>query len=404
MALVNTERILNEVPQKRLLILYNGLKENYTEEKAGEYYEFYHKQPLSFIIENSRYIFGEEKYGLPFYESLIQNPNLCLFNEYYSEREKVKDYITELQEKHADSESLVKAHELKETLTEACMKTHDIIVVAGYGRDVDIEADYGKEISDKVYEYTLGKPVMKDLQMLLESVPAPVFFTYAPFVVNETHETRLLNNRLSTLYLERTDEEGYREYATDVALVSKLSQSVTYQEAVKHLQNRDARYILESLAESDLRTFAESLSIRKIPGFDPEYTSPVKAVNDLFDEMFEAADESKQLIKDNLHVMEKAVYEPLFDLLVYEHSMTDDTSKLIKGYNFFKEGTTLEDAMVEISRKYMDCSNELTTTYTEAEEEPEGEQKNEKLEEIKNDEPQVPIDGTYKKDDASSKK
>jgi len=61
---INTDAVLNSNPRKRLIIAFENLKKDYTEENAKEYMNLYKDQSLGFIIENSRYIFSEPFFWL----------------------------------------------------------------------------------------------------------------------------------------------------------------------------------------------------------------------------------------------------------------------------------------------------------------------------------------------------
>lgn len=358
MALVDFDRILNENPQKKLNIMYDNLRKNYNTEDAKAYYEFYKEQPLSFIIENSRSIFGEIQFGLPFYESIISNPNLCLFHVLESEKEKVIEFV----EKAHENDRILDEHmqmidHLFETVTTACENMEAIAVVAGYTESLNPEDEYGKEISDALYEYTLHEDNLDEIQALMEEVKDETFLTYSPFVEAVTSDASIIHKRFDIILKESANTpDTCNQYALCIATLSVLNESPSYKLAVTNLHDYNIKIAFETMSDSDLREFEESLAVRKIDGLDSEYVSPVSAVNDLFFDIAENAtpDEDDLYIRKNLYLREQATLEPLLNMLLYENSISKDPStEKVRSHNFFKNPeTTLEQALQEVSEKY----------------------------------------------------
>lgn len=92
---INTDAVLNSNPKKKLMIAFENLKKDYTEENAKEYMNLYKNQPLGFIIDNSRYIFSEPFFGYEFYKDVIDNPYAILITEYGNEYDKISDFVDE---------------------------------------------------------------------------------------------------------------------------------------------------------------------------------------------------------------------------------------------------------------------------------------------------------------------
>ena len=115
---INYENIINGTPNKRIKNAYDFMKSNYTKESAEEFKNAYEKEPLSSIIENSRLIFSEPYFGLPFFESVILNPKYCQFGSFDTERGKLKFFIEENSSNMNDTqkklyeEALEKANDL----------------------------------------------------------------------------------------------------------------------------------------------------------------------------------------------------------------------------------------------------------------------------------------------------
>ena len=73
MADLNKDRIFNESCKKVLLREFENLKKDYNKMNVLKYKSLYENESLSFILDNSRYIFSEPMKGLEFYERLYNN-------------------------------------------------------------------------------------------------------------------------------------------------------------------------------------------------------------------------------------------------------------------------------------------------------------------------------------------
>ena len=80
--------------RKNLITSYNELLESYTKEGAESYTELYKDKPLSFVMENSRYIFSEPMYGLDFYKGIVESDYIDPYM-LYEESIKVSKYMEE---------------------------------------------------------------------------------------------------------------------------------------------------------------------------------------------------------------------------------------------------------------------------------------------------------------------
>ena len=124
---LDISKILHTNPTKHLYLEHEKLVADFTEEHAKEYSEAYKGQPLSFLLENSRYIFSEPYFGYAFYKEQVLDGAHALecAHAYSEEKEKVQTYIDEhgadmspkqkemyeslveeLDQKHADTENL----------------------------------------------------------------------------------------------------------------------------------------------------------------------------------------------------------------------------------------------------------------------------------------------------------
>ena len=94
MSNLDIHHIIHGSDSKSLIVSYNDLVSNYTSEGADEYLNQYKDKKLSFILENSRYIFSEPKHGFEFYKTIMENRDIGHL-ALLTEESKIKDYLEE---------------------------------------------------------------------------------------------------------------------------------------------------------------------------------------------------------------------------------------------------------------------------------------------------------------------
>lgn len=88
MPILDTDRILNGTDVKQLIHGYETLRNQYSDELARDYRNYYIGKPLSFIMKNAKYIIPEPQFGLPFMRWIA-----TAFPNPYSHIESLKDCI-----------------------------------------------------------------------------------------------------------------------------------------------------------------------------------------------------------------------------------------------------------------------------------------------------------------------
>ena len=112
--IIDSERIINGTDRKKLIHAFEYLKENYSKVEAIKYQDLYKNQPLSFILENSDYIFPEGHRGYDFYKHIIENESIP-YDQYDVQLEKVQTYISKHKDKMS-SEQLAMYESLNDSL------------------------------------------------------------------------------------------------------------------------------------------------------------------------------------------------------------------------------------------------------------------------------------------------
>lgn len=378
MPYINRERILNASPKKRLIIGFDNLKQNFTEDAALEYSHLYKNQPLSFIIENSRLIFAEPYYGYDFYkETMCGDNEYLVFPKYRTEIEKLNTFIEENQDK-MPTEQLGMYSDLRDKLSEKLDDHKNSETVMGYCALKDPKtSEVVSSISDKVYDYKKAeldgnKEVMDQLQNginsdLNDDIDPNAAIALTPYVIQTTSDSSVMNDNMKKFADEPvgswTDMPAVESAFDKVIILSKLMQDKAYVEAVKSVP-RTSRVILTEYANEPLDKNLDELITERVSSDQSFYSTPMMAVLNVFSDDVDTTmfKEEYDEFRETRYGIRLYVFEKLMDLITYEYQTCDDTDAPIEGYNFFKEGTTIEQAFGIVSKKLKETKNILNIT------------------------------------------
>ena len=148
--------------RKNLITSYNELLESYTKEGAESYTELYKDKPLSFVMENSRYIFSEPMYGLDFYKGIVESAYIDPYM-LYEESIKVSKYMEENASK-IGAEQKEKYKSLENILTKKVNEVRYKIVLESVYTMNDI--DERDVLLLFMMQYTLMKILKKKMVLL----------------------------------------------------------------------------------------------------------------------------------------------------------------------------------------------------------------------------------------------
>lgn len=378
MSLVNKERILNENPHKQLRIGFEKLKENYNESSALNYSELYKDKPLSFILENSRYIFSEPYYGYGFYKNIILGENeYGIFHEYGNELEKIRDYISENTENMPESQRVLYEN-LENSLSNKIDSMSNIILMANYTMEENGDDTKISLLTDVLYEYgNSTKEKQEAMDLVIEDVMDTLydekeFLVYAPFVNQITHNSSVIMNDIDRFFVTSESVESpivFRDYIESVFTISKLSQDDIYNEAVSSVTNKKFHMIIDAYKQESAKDQIDALMTEKVKEIDTGYTTPKNAINHMFENQYETElfKEDNELFKEKQYGLQKIAYDILSDMVLFEYQNCRSTLDPIKGYNFFKEGLTIEEAYEDILKLTNEINNKLSP-FMEAEE------------------------------------
>lgn len=368
MALVDVNTILNSNPTKRLRIAFNNLKQNYTVENAEAYKKMYEGAPLSFIIENSRYIFSEPMFGYNFYkEHIIENPYALMFENYEDEILKISAYITECGDK-APSEQKEMYNLLCSEIEEKYNDTYSTRMILRHANTDEYVQESYETLIDLVYgltkEYNESK--VDTIATIINTTKSPdLFFALTPYIValeNTGNCDYLIMNNVPKFLTECKvtnkciDVDDWRHFIESVVIVSKLYQDKIYTEAASKL-HKTTRIILEAISMESITDQLNELFIEHVTdnpkensfnesAFNTYYSSPSRAVMQIFDDdnYYSIMAEENTMIKENRSLLYETAIDIIDKYVTFEYAFSDKHDDEIGGYNFFEEGTTLETA------------------------------------------------------------
>ena len=376
MSFVNKEKILNANPLKRLLIGYEKLKENFTEEAAYSYMSLYKDQPLSFLLENSELIFKEPYYGYDFYKTLMEGENVeyPLFHQYDIEKGKVQNYLDQNKGKMS-----IKQAEMYEDLL-SCLKDQEekfknCKTVCGYlqGEYPQLNADI-PELCDDLYDYnkccTRGERdnVSRKIKDKMCNIPNSAYNLYAPFVNRATHDPSLIARsdmeeiKDASVFRGENYKSEFESYIESVFLVSKLFDDAVYEESVREVPNVTIRSIFTGYHKESAREQINNIVTEHVSEMETFYASPKASVNKIFNDVLDDAiyEEEFREAKEYCLGLQKIAYDKLSDIILYEYLDTTDLESPVSSYSFFSENTTVEEAMQMIIEKVNEINEELS--------------------------------------------
>ena len=394
MALVNVDTILNSNPTKRLRIAFDNLKQNYTIENAEAYKKMYEDAPLSFIIENSRYIFSEPMLGYSFYkEQVVENPYALMFENYEDEILKISAYITECGSK-IPSKQKEMYDLLRSEMEEKYNDTYSTRMILRHANTDEYVQESYETLMDLVYgltkEYNESK--VDTIASIINTTKSPdLFFAVTPYIValeNSGNCDYLIMNNISKFITECEvtnkciDIDEWKNFIESVVIMSKLYQDKTYTEAVSKT-HKTTRMVLEAVANESLTDQLNELFIEHVTdtpkenafnesSFDTYYSSPSRAVMQIFDDdnFYGIMSDENSMIKENRNLLYESAIDIIDRYVEFEYVFSDKHDDEIGGYNFFEDGTTLETAFnifteakdEKISNGYGTPSDAVATT------------------------------------------
>lgn len=323
--------ILTSNPTKRLLIAYNDLKQNFDTNRAKEYASIYTEQSIDFLLENSRYIFSEPIYGLPYYEQQVFDrkniPSCALY--YEDEADKITDMLESVKNE-MDAEEYAHYEAVRDQLLKYALDTKNLRTMLSYIKEHVDDVDP------------------------LSTTSTMAYFAYAPFISESSDEFIDVIDRISDVndlcFVENKTPDQWKTLFEAKVAVSILTEDPVYTEAVMYNTPsvfRNSVSVLKRGSIDDMIT-----SIHQVNGqneYYREYVTPQASMDAIFSlqsqsELYKEAFEEERSEVDSLVGY---AYHMLNDIAVTEYTtcMDPDAEK-----SFFNESSVI-NALEFISEK-----------------------------------------------------
>lgn len=370
MALIDNNVILNSNPTKKLRIAFENMKSNYNDDSAKAYMETYKDQPLAFIIENSRYIFSEPRYGLQFYtESILCNTYALMFMEYENEREKIETYLEENGSRMPEAQKSM-YEDLLSLVTEKYNETINTSTIISHAcKNENIKTEYNTLV-ESVYRLQNDSNKMDDIKTFIESTTsADLFYAVSPYLIkfNTDEINYSISSNINRFFKECTiedhsiNDDEWKHYIESAIIVSKLYNDEVYKESVDMMRRQNS-IIFEGLATESVKSQIDELFVEHITenagsnkfnasSFDCYYSTSYNAVNRIFedDDMYDMMRDENEKFKMERTKLHEIAMNVLFEYVSHDYYTCDDISSSITTYNYFSEGTTVESAFTELA-------------------------------------------------------
>lgn len=346
MSVINKDRILNGTDHKRLFHAYETLKNQYSDDMARDYRKYYYGKPISFIMENARYIIAEPQFGLPFIEWVSTS-----FPISYSSLKDLKNCVGNYVKEHGDRMGTLKNsyeslyQQLNDLLDE---RSTEAIVESTY-----IKEDDTNSLIDSIYGLLCRKRFESGDESAVKFFKDVNYYIrengyFESCISNASHISKIiyltpyakemgLEDVLTESYLSLIYKESDNQYeVTSSNLIAcetmqLLSKSNRFMEAVNSFSNMNLRVtskgmINTNIASEIIRTYEESVkdTIHLL------YDSPNSAVNAIMEESVydEIYREEREETRKNLLSMKHAIYESVRRMTNEAYMTAEDTNSI----------------------------------------------------------------------------
>lgn len=371
---VDYDKILTKNPAKHLRVSYEKMKSNYNESAATEYKALYENMPLSFLLENSRYIFAEPRLGYQFYlENVLNNQNAIMIAEYATERNKVEDFIQEFGNSMGSVQKKM-YDDLYELLNERVNSVHNIntILEHAFSKDENAKEEY-KTITESVYSQDADKII----HAFENAHNKDVYYSLLPFASSSIDPSKFLNESVIDEDTNRANMDAWKTYVESIVIISKLFQDKVYVEAVNRLPFYGKMFLngfateslskqLDELTVVHVVESADDIDTFNKKSFNCFYSTPQNAVNRIFqdDEIYQYEKAENEEFKQERAMMDEIAKDVLLEYVTSEYYNSDNTDALIKGYNYFNDDISLESAFMILSEDASGNPNKVVAAHS----------------------------------------
>ena len=380
-AYLDYNKILSANPTKELMIAYNELRSSFSQDNeqnkllAEAYKEKYQSKPLSFILENSRYIFCEPHYGYDFYkENVINNKSALMFMEYEYEMDKLYDYVAEFGSLMNDIQR-EKYEALCQLVEEKYQSTlHTNYVLHHMSENGD---QLYHTLQDRLYSESLHDDfteVGNDVIHMLESCDdKDLFFAITPYVnkvfIERANDEQIMDFRYMMrlnqdkfvkecdISYQTINEDDWKHYIENCVIVNQLYQDPIYVENVNAMIEPSVKetfmgYGLESVSDQVNELYMEHVCesghmvnpYNSVESYQYNYVSPKRAVERIFEDndMYTMMESENHALKEKHDRLYDIAVEVVGEYVQNEYDQYIPGNEISYGYGFFENASVDE--------------------------------------------------------------
>lgn len=371
---LNKDRIFNESSKKVLIREYEKLKEDYSKLNALQYKTLYENESLSFILENSRYIFSEPLKGYDFYKGIVEN--VCIpFDKMEDEYQKVLEYVEDMKTSKNVSVEQISAYEsllgVVTNVYESMKNSVNVYINIMENTECTLPVydalyEYERNTSDTAYDTLLG---------FIESADGSDIMDVIHIAARVPELSSNIYTYLESVYCDHPNTiEEYQINSFVTNTISRMMRDTFVKESVSTIGNMNLRHLIQGLSGVTASEMMESVTTEVVTNYKPAFADPQSAINrifadDVYSEMFkEQNDEEKlhrllcekEIISMNLsfvlidQYLEERVYPNLLveRICIESHAMTAIPS-------------TYDGQIQVLQERYNDISKEIVEVATE---------------------------------------
>ena len=277
---LNVNKIMNGTPKKQIRAAHQLMKESYSEESARDFQMVYSQFPVRTVLENSRYVFSEPLYGLPYYKKIMESG--CFpFETYETESEKVHQYLFEFGEQ-MNSDTKEVYQELAEDIDDL-YKKHFHCAIA----EATIQEPMDKvwKFCEEAYAFITGNG---DCELVTEAMDELSPLGQILYVSEKANRLDLNIELLHTFdqsFVECGTDSSIDDYSTSMdtmMLATLMAHDKCIRETAEESQNRVFRESFKGLYLEDQVAFMENSIYSNLHFDGSPVTSVMESVNDIF--------------------------------------------------------------------------------------------------------------------------
>lgn len=294
------DKIFNKSPQKVLIREYENLKKNYSKMNALKYKELYENASLSFILENSRYIFSEPLKGLDFYKNVISEATLPLYT-IRDEYDKVHSYYNEYSDNMSEGQ-----RELYSSLIEKIdAKYESTKWTSGLYNEMMENVEALSPVYDALYE---NKDMSTVFEMFKESCDSINIMDAINIAVSNPDVSDKLYAYIESAYVnEPTSAEDYALNTCTSKILNRMMKDQYFSESFNNIPNMNLRTLIKGLAQLDDNDMYMENTTEVVSTSTIKYEGCNSSINDVFESYMGASSgESDDEILANM-IAEQAV-------------------------------------------------------------------------------------------------